>query len=84
MATFDYNGEKIAVPEAVAPLFQPWQIGDYKLSHRLVYGPLTRCRSFGECPEHIGLRRESPAHQPMMVVCFFNHERRAPTWKTLL
>ena len=27
------------------PLFQPWDLGQFRLKHRIVYAPLTRCRA---------------------------------------
>ena len=39
--TFDYNGEVLAVPEAVAPLFKGCTIGGLALSSNIIYGPLT-------------------------------------------
>jgi hypothetical protein len=39
--TFDYNGEVLLIPEAVAPLFKGCTIGGLALSSNIVYGPLT-------------------------------------------
>ncbi len=47
---FRYNGEALDVPPELSPLFQPWQLGKHKLSHKLVYAPLTRSRAFGTVP----------------------------------
>jgi len=33
------------------PLFEPVKVGDYQLSARYVYAPLTRCRALGESQE---------------------------------
>ncbi|KAJ9533806.1 hypothetical protein QJQ45_026892, partial [Haematococcus lacustris] len=38
-----------SIPEEVAPLFQPLQLGRFQLSNRMVYPPLTRCRA----PDHV-------------------------------
>ena len=35
----------------VSVLFQPFQIGAYKLSNRMVYAPLTRCRAIDSNPQ---------------------------------
>lgn len=43
-----------AVPEVdfeKMPLLSPLQLGRFKLSHRVVHGPLTRCRSYGCVPQ---------------------------------
>lgn len=42
--TFDYNGEVLPIPEAVAPLFEGCTIGGLALSSNIVYGPLTVSR----------------------------------------
>jgi len=49
-ATFSYNGEALPVPPPLAPLFAPWSLNGAQLSHRVVYGPLTRCRAYGNVP----------------------------------
>ncbi|KAH8935616.1 hypothetical protein BDL97_17G038200 [Sphagnum fallax] len=33
------------------PLFQPYQLGSFHLSHRVVMAPLTRCRSYNTIPQ---------------------------------
>jgi len=48
------------------PLFDPVKVGDYQLSARYVYAPLTRCRALGElvlcnffsAARHAGLSRK--------------------------
>lgn len=35
----------------VNPLLQPYSLGPFKLNHRIVYAPLTRCRAFGTIPQ---------------------------------
>nr|QCF46590.1 12-oxo-phytodienoate reductase [Pohlia nutans] len=42
--------------ETQIPLLTPYQLGSFKLSHRVVYAPLTRTRSVGHVPgEHVAL-----------------------------
>lgn len=48
--TFSYNGEAVPVPDAVAPLFKGFKLGGHSLTHNVVYGPLTRCRTYGTVP----------------------------------
>lgn len=52
-ATYDYNGEALPVPPALQPLFSPIKLGKYELTQRVVYAPLTRCRSFGTVPQQL-------------------------------
>ncbi|KAG0592526.1 hypothetical protein KC19_1G259800 [Ceratodon purpureus] len=51
------NGGGDAVEFGTMPLLSSYQLGSFKLSHRVVHGPLTRCRSYGCVPQpsHAGL-----------------------------
>lgn len=40
-----------AVAPEAQPLFEPYKMGPFELSHRLVLAPLTRCRAFGTVPQ---------------------------------
>ncbi len=50
-ATFPIDGKQLPVPEGVAPLFTPHQLGRFQLSNRIAYAPLTRCRAIGHIPQ---------------------------------
>lgn len=50
-STFPIDGKQLPVPERVAPLFTPQQLGRLQLSNRIVYAPLTRCRAIGHIPQ---------------------------------
>ena len=47
---FSYNGEPVAVPGELKPLFAGFKLGHHQLSHNIVYAPLTRSRAFGTVP----------------------------------
>lgn len=48
------DGEEFPVPKEVAPLYVPYKLGDIgELEHRVVYAPLTRCRSPGNIPQPV-------------------------------
>lgn len=42
--------EDVETPEDIKTLFEPFQLGRYNLSTRVVYGPLTRCRAINTVP----------------------------------
>ncbi|CAM6103993.1 unnamed protein product [Calypogeia fissa] len=41
------EAEETVEAEETNPLFTPFKIGPYEISHRVVLAPLTRCRSYG-------------------------------------
>ncbi|CAL9227358.1 unnamed protein product [Arabidopsis halleri] len=43
--------EKSAKEECIPPLFRPYRMGNFNLSHRVVLAPMTRCRSYGHVPQ---------------------------------
>lgn len=42
--------EDIPTPDELKPLFEPFKLGAFDLSTRVVYAPLTRCRALGTVP----------------------------------
>lgn len=58
--------DAIPTPEALQPLFEPLQLGPYKLATRVAYAPLTRCRA------------EVDGLQPDFAVQYYAGARPAP------
>ena len=42
--------EEIPTPDNLKPLFEPIKFGAFEVSTRIVYPPLTRCRSINTVP----------------------------------
>jgi hypothetical protein len=51
----------------VQPLLTPFKMGDFQLSTRMVYAPLTRCRALGTIPQV--LLRTFDLHTQRMSIC---------------
>ncbi|CAM6101225.1 unnamed protein product [Calypogeia fissa] len=50
-------------------LFTPLKCGTFKLSHRIVMGPMTRCRSYGSIPQpHVALYYSQRATQGGLII----------------
>lgn len=42
--------EDVPTPDEIKVLFEPFKLGRYDLSTRVVYAPLTRCRAINTVP----------------------------------